>query len=86
MTCLWLKGIEFFFQELRPLRFDDSEAIHSLYPASDIESIEVFKSLSEKLPGYGIYTPEGELAAWMVQSYYGAMFSMQTKPDHRRKG
>lgn len=22
----------------------------------------------------------------MVQSYYGAMFSMQTKPEHRRKG
>lgn len=37
--------------------------------------------------GYGIYTTEGdELAAWMVQSYYGAMFSMQTKPEHRRRG
>lgn len=22
----------------------------------------------------------------MIQSYYGAMFSMQTKPEHRRKG
>ncbi|KAF4518969.1 hypothetical protein B566_EDAN007756, partial [Ephemera danica] len=25
-------------------------------------------------------------AAWMVQSYYGAMFSMQTLPEFRRKG
>lgn len=28
----------------------------------------------------------GELAAWMVQSYYGAMFSMQTRPEFRRRG
>lgn len=27
-----------------------------------------------------------ELAAWMVQSYYGAMFSMQTRPEFRRRG
>lgn len=38
------------------------------------------------ISGYGIFTVDGELAAWMVQSYYGAMFSMQTKPEHRRKG
>lgn len=28
----------------------------------------------------------GDLAAWMVQSYYGAMFSMQTRPEFRRRG
>lgn len=72
---------------MRPLRLEDSEEIHDLYPANDIESVEIFKSLATKLPGFGIYTSEGdELAAWMVQSYYGAMFSMQTKPEHRRKG
>lgn len=69
------------------MRLEDSEFIHSLYPASEIECIEIFQNLSQKLPGYGIYTNDGnELAAWMVQSYYGAMFSMQTKPEHRRKG
>jgi len=57
-----------------------------LYPASEIESIEVFEKLAANLPGYGIFTMDGELAAWMVQSYYGAMFSMQTKPEFRRKG
>ena len=52
-----------------------------------MESIEVFRRLITKLPSYGIFSsPGGELAAWMVQSYYGAMFSMQTKPEFRRKG
>lgn len=46
-------------------------------------TLNVFQLLSL---GYGIFTLDGELAAWMVQSYYGAMFSMQTKPEHRRKG
>jgi hypothetical protein len=73
-------------KELRPLRIEDSEFIHDLYPANEIESVDVFRCLAEKLPGYGIYTVDGELAAWMVQSYYGAMFSMQTKVEHRRKG
>jgi hypothetical protein len=63
------------------------KGIHDLYPASEIESVEVFERLVETLPGYGIFTVDaGELAAWMVQSYYGAMFSMQTKREHRRKG
>jgi hypothetical protein len=69
------------------LRLEDVKGIHDLYPASEIESVEVFEKLVEALPGYGIFTVnENELAAWMVQSYYGAMFSMQTKPEHRRKG
>jgi hypothetical protein len=60
--------------------------IHDLYPAAEIECIDIFEKLVDKLPGYGIFTLDGELCAWMVQSYYGAMFSMQTKPNHRRKG
>jgi FR47-like protein len=90
---------------MRPLTESDVKGIHDLYPASEIESIEVFEKLAGSLPGetsaldpfsrlqivfcsagYGIFTVDGELAAWMVQSYYGAMFSMQTKPEHRRKG
>ncbi|CRL04241.1 CLUMA_CG017343, isoform A [Clunio marinus] len=72
--------------EMRLLCESDVKSIHDLYPASEIESIEVFERLAARLPGYGIFTLHGELAAWMVQSYYGAMFSMQTKPEHRRKG
>jgi FR47-like protein len=71
---------------MRPLQLADVKGIHDLYPASEIESISVFEKLVETLPGFGIFTIDGELAAWMVQSYYGAMFSMQTKPEHRRKG
>jgi hypothetical protein len=73
-------------QEMRLLCAQDVKGIHDLYPASEIESIELFEKLAEVLPGYGVFTVDGELAAWMIQSYYGAMFSMQTKPDHRRKG
>ncbi|XP_070491817.1 uncharacterized protein [Chironomus tepperi] len=72
--------------EMRLLCAQDVKGIHDLYPASEIESIELFEKLSEVLPGYGVFTVDGELAAWMIQSYYGAMFSMQTKPEHRRKG
>jgi ribosomal protein S18 acetylase RimI-like enzyme len=50
-----------------------------------MECVEVFEKLVAELPAYGIFCC-GELAAWMVQSYYGAMFSMQTKPEYRRKG
>lgn len=60
--------------------------IHDLYPANHMECIEVFEKLIEHLPSFGIFSPSGELAAWMVQSYYGAMFSMQTLPEYRRKG
>lgn len=73
--------------ELRALSLKDSKDIHDLYPAGNMESIEVFQKLLDKLPGCGVFSKkEGELLAWMVQSYYGAMFSMQTKPNHRRKG
>lgn len=68
------------------MRYEDVKEIHGLYPAAEIESIEVFEKLANTLPGFGIFTVDGQLAAWMVQSYYGAMFSMQTKPEHRRKG
>jgi len=55
------------------------------YPANDMEAIGVFQSLITKLPAYGVFC-SGNLAAWMVQSYYGAMFSMQTRPEFRRRG
>lgn len=72
---------------MRALSLKDVKDIHDLYPAGNMESIEVFKKLLDKLPGCGVFSKEeGELLAWMVQSYYGAMFSMQTKPTHRRKG
>lgn len=61
------------------------QSIHNLYPANDMECVDVFEKLVSELPAYGIFS-SGELAAWMVQSYYGAMFSMQTKPEFRRKG
>ncbi|XP_017485855.1 PREDICTED: uncharacterized protein LOC108374380 [Rhagoletis zephyria] len=72
---------------MRPLTADDVKGIHDLYPASEIERIEVFEILVQVLPGLGIFRKDtNELAAWMVHSYYGAMFSMQTRPDYRRKG
>lgn len=73
--------------EMRQLTGDNMKTIHDLYPASEIECIEVFEKLVEILPGIGIFLKSNdELAAWMVHSYYGAMFSMQTKPEFRRKG
>lgn len=72
---------------MRPLKLENVKAIHDLYPACETECIDVFEKLIETLPGLGIFSDtDGELAAWMVQSYYGAMFSMQTKPEFRRKG
>lgn len=71
--------------ELVRLQPEHMKAVHDLYPASDIECREVFEKLVAELPAYGIFV-EGQLAAWMVQSYYGAMFSMQTRPEFRRKG
>lgn len=72
---------------MRPLLHENAKAIHDLYPASEIEGVEIFEKLIDKIPGFGIYTiSNNELAAWMVQSYYGAMFSMQTRPEFRRKG
>lgn len=65
---------------------EHAQTIHDLYPANQMECVEVFERLMEKLPSYGVFSASGELAAWMVQSYYGAMFSMQTKPEFRRKG
>lgn len=73
--------------ELRPLAGENAKAIHDLYPASEIECVEVFDKLIESLPGFGVFSRNtGELCAWMMHSYYGAMFSMQTKPEFRRKG
>lgn len=61
--------------------------IHDLYPANDIESSELFEKLIRQLPGLGVFSRNpSELAAWSLQSYYGGMFSMQTKPAFRRKG
>lgn len=73
--------------EMRPLALENVKAIHDLYPASEIECLEVFEKLVTSMPGFGIFCVEtGDLAAWMVQSYYGAMCSMQTRPEYRRKG
>lgn len=73
--------------EVRPLNFNNVKAIHDLYPASEIECVEVFEVLIGKLPGFGVFLCDSdELCAWMMHSYYGAMFSMQTKPEYRRKG
>lgn len=73
--------------ELRSLNLDNVHDIHDLYPANEIECVEVFQKLIQVLPGVGIYIKDSNtLAAWMVHSYYGAMFSMQTKPEYRRKG
>ncbi|KAK9872624.1 hypothetical protein WA026_018757 [Henosepilachna vigintioctopunctata] len=72
--------------EMLQLSLEQLSTIYELYPANHMECVEVFEKLLDKLPCYGIFSQKGELAAWMVQSYYGAMFSMQTKPDYRRKG
>ncbi|KAL2741690.1 glutamic acid-rich protein-like isoform X2 [Vespula maculifrons] len=71
--------------QVLPLKAEHAEGIYELYPANDIESHEVFLRLIKTLPAGGVFCKES-LAAWMVQSYYGAMFSMQTKPEYRRKG
>lgn len=71
--------------QVLPLKSEHAEGIHELYPANDMECHELFLRLIGKLPAAGVFA-KGSLAAWMVQSYYGAMFSMQTKPEHRRKG
>lgn len=72
--------------EFRQLTPENAQTIHDLYPAKDMECVEIFEKLIKQLPAYGVFASSGELAAWMVQSYYGAMFSMQTKPEFRRKG
>ncbi|XP_019870155.1 uncharacterized protein LOC109598692 [Aethina tumida] len=72
--------------EIIQLQEENVPMIYDLYPANQLETIDVFKKLVEKLPCYGIFSSSGELAAWMVQSYYGAMFSMQTRSEYRRKG
>lgn len=36
---------------MRPLCEDDVKGIHDLYPASEIECIEVFEKLAACLPG-----------------------------------
>ncbi|XP_011685891.1 PREDICTED: uncharacterized protein LOC105448803 isoform X2 [Wasmannia auropunctata] len=71
--------------QVRPLKAEHAEGIHELYPANDMECPEIFLRLIRTLPAAGVFA-NGRLAAWMVQSYYGAMFSMQTKPEYRRKG
>ncbi|XP_056636831.1 uncharacterized protein LOC130445290 [Diorhabda sublineata] len=72
--------------EMLQLSPEHAQMIHDLYPANHMECVEVFEKLIKKLPCYGIFSNTMELAAWMVQSYYGAMFSMQTLPEFRRKG
>ncbi|XP_017885571.1 uncharacterized protein LOC108628272 [Ceratina calcarata] len=71
--------------QVLPLEAEHAKGIYELYPANDMECHELFRRLIDKLPAGGVFL-KGSLAAWMVQSYYGAMFSMQTKPEHRRKG
>lgn len=71
--------------QVLPLKPEHAEGIHELYPANDMECHELFLRLIRSLPAAGVFV-NGSLAAWMVQSYYGAMFSMQTKPEYRRKG
>ncbi|XP_024941494.1 uncharacterized protein LOC107268276 isoform X2 [Cephus cinctus] len=71
--------------QVGPLSAEHAEGIHELYPANDMECHELFLRLIRTLPAAGVFD-KGSLAAWMVQSYYGAMFSMQTKPEYRRKG
>ncbi|BET01531.1 FR47-like protein [Nesidiocoris tenuis] len=77
-----MQGVDCEVRELQP---EHASIIHNLYPAKEMESVEVFRRLINKLPAYGVFS-QGELAAWMMQSYYGAMFSMQTRPEFRRKG
>ncbi|XP_034934852.1 uncharacterized protein [Chelonus insularis] len=71
--------------EVLPLTAEHAEGIHELYPANDMECHELFLRLIKIFPAAGVFV-NGNLAAWMIQSYYGAMFSMQTKPEYRRKG
>uniref|UniRef100_A0A0C9RGJ7 RimI protein n=1 Tax=Fopius arisanus TaxID=64838 RepID=A0A0C9RGJ7_9HYME len=71
--------------QVLPLCPEHAEGIHELYPANDMECHELFLRLIRILPAAGVFV-DGKLAAWMIQSYYGAMFSMQTKPEYRRKG
>ncbi|XP_058059579.1 uncharacterized protein LOC131210360 [Anopheles bellator] len=72
---------------MKSLCINDVKDIHDLYPAGDIESLELFEKLVRQLPGFGVFNlTDNELAAWSLQSYYGGMFSMQTKPKFRRKG
>ncbi|XP_078039802.1 uncharacterized protein LOC144471541 [Augochlora pura] len=71
--------------EVMPLRAEHAEFIHNLYPANDMECQQIFRLLIKSMTGCGVFV-KGDLAAWMVQSYYGAMFSMQTMPQYRRKG
>lgn len=75
----------FCVKQVLPLRAEHAEGIHELYPANDMECHELFQRLIKNLSAAGVFA-NGSLAAWMVQSYYGAMFSMQTKPEFRRKG
>ncbi|XP_015514824.2 uncharacterized protein [Neodiprion pinetum] len=70
---------------VQPLRPEHAEGIHELYTANDMECHELFLRLIKTLPAAGVFAGD-RLAAWMVQSYYGAMFSMQTRPEFRRKG
>ncbi|XP_023018349.1 glycine N-acyltransferase [Leptinotarsa decemlineata] len=72
--------------EMLQLTPEHAQMIHDLYPANSMECVEIFEKLIKKLPCYGVFSSSGDLAAWMVQSYYGAMFSMQTRPEYRRKG
>ena len=71
--------------QVLPLKAEHAEGIHELYPANDMECHELFLRLIRTLPAAGVFA-SGSLAAWMIQSYYGAMFSMQTRPEYRRKG
>lgn len=71
--------------QVLPLCAEHADGIHELYPANDMECHEIFLRLIRCLPAAGVFV-NGQLAAWMIQSYYGAMFSMQTKPEYRRKG
>lgn len=41
--------------EMRPLSVENVKAIHDLYPASEIECVEVFEKLVQVLPGVGIF-------------------------------
>ena len=54
---------------MQELRTEHAKDIHGLYPANDMECIEVFEKLLHALPSYGVFSSSGELAAWMVQSY-----------------
>lgn len=48
------------------LKPEHAKPIHDLYPANDMEAIQVFEKLIHRLPAYGIFSSTGELAAWMV--------------------